>query len=131
MELTAGQRRTLERLIGVGDPPEIPPGAAERARSRLEERLAGVALAEPLWLSKGRLDEHARCPGLLQASLLGEGERFAHSAQSAVGTLMHRAIQLDVAVERRADVRSVVERSAERLLEQDGAFADHWATQDA
>ncbi len=131
MELTAGQRRTLRELIGVGESPSVPPGAAERVRSRLEDGLASLPLTEPLWLSKGRLDELARCRGLLQASLAGEGEPFAHSPQSAAGTLMHRAIQLDVAVERGADVRSVVERGAERLLEQDGAFADHWVSLDA
>jgi putative RecB family exonuclease len=130
MELTAGQRRTLRELIGVGEPPGAPPGVAERLRSRLEEGLGGLGLVEPLWLSKGRLEEVARCRGLLQASLAGEGEPFAHTPQTAAGTLMHRALQLDVAVERSADVRSVVERASARLLEQDGGFADHWATLD-
>jgi hypothetical protein len=128
VDLTVGQRRTLERLIGVGEAPApgIPPGAAVRARLRLDDELADLPLADPLWISKGRVDELARCPGLLQASLQGEGEPFAHSAQSAAGTLMHRAVQLDVAVERGADVRSVVERAGERLVEHDVGFASYW-----
>jgi len=133
VSLTVGQRRTLERLIGVGEaaaPPGIPPGAAARARLRLDDELADLPLADPLWISKGRIEELSRCPGLLQASLLGEGEPFAHSAQSAAGTLMHRAVQLDVAVEREADVRSVVERAGERLVEQDAGFAAYWTSLD-
>jgi hypothetical protein len=64
---------------------------------------------------------------MLQASLNGEGDPFAHSPQSAAGTLMHRAVQLDVAVERAVDVRTVVERAGERVLDQDTGFAGYWA----
>jgi PD-(D/E)XK nuclease superfamily len=133
VDLTDGQRRTLRELIGTGDgaTDAVPPGAAQRARSRLDDALGGLSLADPLWLSKGRLDELDRCPGMLQASLHGERDEFAHTVQSAAGTLMHRAVQLDVAVERRADARSVVERAAERLLEQDRGFVDHWNGLDA
>ena len=133
VDLTDGQRRTRERLIGVGDPdgPGVPPRAAERLRDRIEGELAGLSFPETLWLSKGRVEDLARCRGLLDASLKGEGEPFAHSAQSAAGTLMHRAVQLDVAVERAVDVRSVVERSADRLIEQDGGFGRYWAGLDA
>jgi hypothetical protein len=133
VDLTDGQRRTLERLIGTGPDagPGVPPGAAERLRTRLDDELAGLSFADPLWLSKGRVEDLARCPGMLQAALRGEGEPFAHSARSAAGTLMHRAVQLDVAVERGVDVRSVVERSAERLLEHDAGFAGYWSEQDA
>lgn len=92
---------------------------------------AGLDAARPLWLSKRRLDELASCEGLFASGLAGEGPPFAHTPETAAGTLMHRAIQLDVAVERRADVRSVVERAADRLVEQDRAFAAHWAELDA
>jgi hypothetical protein len=132
VDLTDGQRRTLRELIGTGEGDDtVPPGAAERMRSRLDDALGGLPLADPLWLSKGRMDELARCEGMLQASLRGERDEFSHSAQSAAGTLMHRAVQLDVAVERAADVRSVVERAAERLLEQDPGFAGYWKGLDA
>src|SRR6266540_3407377 len=130
MELTAGQRRTLDRLIGRGERPGVPPGVPERVRTRLEEGLSDLEVTEPLWLSKRRLEELAQCEGLLQASLAGEGERFAYGAQSAAGTLMHRAIQLDVAAERGVDVRTVVDRAADRIVEHDGAFAPYWASLD-
>jgi hypothetical protein len=133
VDLTDGQRRTLHHLIGVGDSaaPGVPPGAPERLRSRIDDELAGLSLADPLWLSKGRVEELARCQGLMDASLRGEGEPFGHTAQSAAGTLMHRAVQLDVAVERAADVRTVVERAADRLVDADVGFAAYWSGRDA
>jgi len=133
VDLTDGQRRTLRELIGTGDAADRAPlpGVAERVRSRIDAALEDVSLADPLWVSKSRMDELARCPGMLDASLRGERDGFAHTAQSAAGTLMHRAVQLDVAVERAADVRSVVERAAERLLDHDPGFAEHWNGLDA
>jgi hypothetical protein len=133
VDLTDGQRRTLRELIGTGDAADAGPlpGVADRVRSRIDDALAGLALPDPLWLSKARMDEFGRCAGMLDASLHGERDEFTHSAQSAAGTLMHRAVQLDVAVERAADVRSVVERAAERLLDHDPGFAGHWNAIDA
>ncbi len=96
-------------------------------RSRLEAGLSCLTLSGPLWLSKRRLEELAQCEGLLQAALAGEGEGFAHTAQTATGTLMHGAIQLDVAAERGVDVRTVVERAGARLIEQDPSFAPYWS----
>jgi hypothetical protein len=128
VDLTDGQRRTLRELIMTGDRADSTPlpGVAERVRSRIDEALEGLPITDPLWLSKARMDEFARCPGMLDASLRGERDGFTHSAQSASGTLMHRAVQLDVAVERAVDVRSVVERAADRLIEHDPGFAEHW-----
>jgi hypothetical protein len=133
MDLTAGQRRTLERLIGSGRAPAAAPAAAARLRLRLDEaaRRAGLDPGRPLWLSKRRLDELAACEGTFQAGLAGEGPAFAHTPETAAGSLMHRALQLDVAVERLADVRSVVERAAQRLVEHDDGFAGYWRALDA
>ena len=130
MDLTVGQRRTLDRLI-LHPGPEVPPGAAERLRSRIDDELGGLTFAEPMWLSKGRVEDLARCPGMLRASLRGEGEPFAHTPSTAAGTLMHRAVQLDVAVERGVDVRSVVERASDRLVEHDAGFAGYFDSLDA
>src|SRR3954470_4240040 len=80
VELTDGQRRTLHELIGTGERDEgVPPGSADRVRSRLDGALGALTIAEPLWLSKGRLDELARCQGMLDASLRGERDAFSHS----------------------------------------------------
>src|SRR2546430_1458472 len=64
VDLTDGQRRTLEQLIGTGRLADAgaPPGAAERVRSRLDDALADLQLAQPLWLSKGPPDEPAPRP---------------------------------------------------------------------
>src|SRR5207247_1649839 len=71
------------------------------------------------------------CEGWFQAELAGEGEPFAHGLATAAGTLTHRAIQLDVASERRADVRTVVDRAARRLTEDDREFRGYWRRLDA
>lgn len=118
------QQRTFDALIGHDRPPPVDPDLPDRLRARLEETLDDLDPPEPIWLFKGALAAHARCPGFLHARLLRE-DAFRHSARSAAGTLMHRAIQLDVASERSQDVRTLVERAAGRLLD-DAGFAEYW-----
>ena len=129
MELTAAQRRTFERLIRRGREPPPGDGVAERLRSRLEREVEDLPIPADrgIRLSKGRVEEHAACEGWLEAELAGEGPPFAHSVRSAAGTLMHRAVQLDVASERSEDVRSVVGRAAVRLGAEDGDFSGYWS----
>ena len=74
---------------------------------------------------------HAACEGWFEAECAGEGAPFAHGQATAAGTMTHRAIQLDVASERREDVRTVVERAARRLTEDDGEFRSYWRKLDA
>jgi hypothetical protein len=88
-------------------------------------------LPRGLWLSKGRVAEHAACEGLFAASLAAEGPPFEHSVESAAGTLAHRSVYLDMACERGFDVRTVVERAAARLAETDREFAPYWRRLDA
>ena len=78
VDLTDGQRRTLRELIKIGDGADSTPlpGVAERVRSRIDEALEGLPLTDPLWLSKARMDEFARCPGMLDASLRGEHDEL-------------------------------------------------------
>ena len=127
MELTAAQQRTLDELLRPG---RAPPGesAVQAARDRLESELRTLAIdpSGPLRLSKGRLSVLAACEGWYEAERSGEGALFVHGAATAAGTLTHRAIQVDVASERREDVRSVVERAARRLTEDDGEFLSYW-----
>jgi RecB family exonuclease len=104
---------------------------AQALRDRLEGALEGLDLPDSIWISKDRLSEHAACEGRLQAALAREGPPFAHSLQSAAGTLLHRAVQLDIASERAADVRSVVDRAAVRLVDDDRSFALFWRGMDA
>ena len=125
MELTSVQRRTLEGLIGVGERPLFAAGLAVRLRDRIEEAVHDLELPEPLWLGKGRLNDHARCEGLFQAGLLGEGPPFEHSLKSAAGTLLHKAIEIDVGGRDEVDPHTAAARAAERL-EEDGRFASYW-----
>ncbi|MBI4260114.1 MAG: PD-(D/E)XK nuclease family protein [Actinobacteria bacterium] len=125
MDLSAAQRRTLEGLIGTGRGPDFPGDLAVRLRDRLEGAIAALELAEPLWIWKRLLTDHARCEGMFEAVSAGEGPPFEHSLQTAAGALFHRAIQLDTSDERGSDVRTVVERAALRLAEQDD-FGPFW-----
>jgi PD-(D/E)XK nuclease superfamily protein len=129
MELTPGQQRTLDQLIGSGPPPPFDPRLTDRVRAGLEERLAGAGIGPgtPLiWLGKGRLNDHQRCEGMFEAGVLREGPGFEHSSRTAVGTLFHKAIEIDVATERRFDPHTVTERAAMRLSEGEGSFGRFW-----
>jgi PD-(D/E)XK nuclease superfamily protein len=130
MEFTPAQRRTLERLIGLGSSPPFPSDLAEEVRRSLEDRLAELGIApgtgEPVWLGKGRLNDRQRCEGLFQAGLLREGPPFQHSPVTASGRLFHKAIELDVGTERAVDPLSVCERAAARATEQDSSFGRYW-----
>ncbi len=129
MELTHVQRRTLEGLIGTGERPTFPGDLAQRLRDRLEEAVRGLDLAEPLWLGKEKLNDAARCQGLFQAGLLGEKPPFEHRRKSAVGTLLHKAIELDVASREDLAPHELVEAAVERL-EEDAAFTAFWRDRD-
>ncbi len=126
MELTPAQERALRELILPGAARPTPPEYAEGLRAHLVAMAASLELPRRLWLSKGRLAEHAACEGLLAASLAAEGPPFRHTLESAAGTLAHRSVYLDVASERAADVRTVVERAAARLADGDREFAPYW-----
>jgi hypothetical protein len=58
-ELTDPQRRTYENLIGTGPRPSFSADLPQRLRDRIEEALAGLELAEPLWLGKEKLTREA------------------------------------------------------------------------
>jgi PD-(D/E)XK nuclease superfamily protein len=130
MELSPAQRRTLEQLIGLGSMPSFDPGLEKRVRRALEDGLAAAGLepgaGEQIWLGKHRLNDRQRCEGLFQAGLLHEGPPFEHSRFTAAGRLFHKAIELDIATERRFDPFSVCEQAAGRAAEQDSSFGDHW-----
>src|SRR2546426_3725768 len=116
MELTPVQQRTLDVLVRP-PPNRLEPGFARQLRERLESRLAALDLPGDVWLSKSRLNDRARCEGAFAADLAGEREAFSHRWETAVGAIAHRAAQADVAAERAAEPRAVVQYALAKLLE--------------
>jgi PD-(D/E)XK nuclease superfamily len=126
VDVTAVQQRTLDRLIGNEPRPVFPADVAQGLRDRIEDAVRGLDLSEPLWLGKDRLNDLTRCEGKLAAAVLGETEPFAHSRTSAIGTLLHRAIELEVGARDETGAQAVAAKAAERLSEDDPRFATYW-----
>src|SRR3954468_15312524 len=96
MQLTEPQRRTLDELIGTGDRPVFPGDLTQRLRDRIEDAVRELDPAEPVWIGKERLNDLGRCEGTFVSKLLGEGPPFTHSANTAAGVLLHKAIEVEV-----------------------------------
>ncbi|MFN2544352.1 MAG: PD-(D/E)XK nuclease family protein [Actinomycetota bacterium] len=95
-------------------------------RDRLEHRLAAFPLDGAFWLSKSRLDDLARCQGWYAADLAGERGPFVYGFKVAVGAVVHRAVQADVASERSLDARTLVDHAVSKQLG-DRQLAEHWS----
>src|SRR5439155_19188613 len=91
--------------------------------------IAPVLGASPLRLSKERLNDLARCEGLFQAWLAGEWEPFRYGTKSARGTLVHKAIELEIGSRRVEETHELAERAASSL-ESDRQFAAFWSELD-
>jgi hypothetical protein len=125
--LTDVQRRTLERLIDGGRLPVLSdgfPGALER---RLEIAVREAGIDERLVLTKARLSDAGRCEGRFESALLREAPPFEHSAKTASGLVVHKAVELDVGARSERDAYSLAELAASRLADDDDAFATYWA----
>jgi len=126
VQLTDPQRRTLEGLIGTGERPTFPGDLAQRLRDRIEGAVRELELAEPLWLGKEKLNQHGRCEGLFQAVLAGEAPPFAHSARSAHGVLLHKAIEVEVGAREGIDPHEIAQVAVGRVLEREERFGEYW-----
>jgi hypothetical protein len=126
MDLTEPQRRTLDRLIGTGGRLSFAPELAQRLRDRVEEAVRELELRAPLWLGKERLNDHARCEGKFEASVSGEGAAFEHSAKSAAGVLLHKAIEVEVGSRESLDPHAAAVVALERVLEREERFHEYW-----
>ena len=85
-----------------------------------------LELAEPLWLGKEKLNQHGRCEGLFQAVLAGEAPPFAHSARSAHGVLLHKAIEVEVGARDGMDPHEIAQVAVGRVLEREERFGEYW-----
>lgn len=131
--LSAIQRRTARDLI---EPPaRVPfrPALAGELRTSLEDGLAPFLpwRGPPLSLTKERLNLLARCEGLFEADLRGERPPFVHTRASAVGTLAHKSVEIDVRSSEEASPEEVATVAVERLR-RDRRFGPYWdALEDA
>ena len=128
--LTRPQRRTLETLLLDGRPrPVFDADLGDRLRERIGGELG--ELPEQVYLSKSRLTNAERCQGRFQAALANEGPPFEHSKKTAGGLLVHRAVEIEVGGREERDAHVVVTTAAERLVDEDAAFATYWTEIDA
>jgi hypothetical protein len=126
VRLTDPQRRTLDQLIGTGNRPSFPADLAQRLRDRIEEAVRALELQDPLWLGKEKLNDHARCEGKFGAAVAGEGPSFAHSARSATGVLLHKAIEVEVGSREPLEPHAVAALAAQRVVEREERFSEYW-----
>ena len=101
--------------MALGAPrPRFDPDLALTLREDLEDRLAAVAeaLSEPLWVSKRDLAQVHACEGHHQAE---KEERFAWSARTAEGTVVHRALQLSMSARPEVPALALVDRALDSL----------------
>lgn len=116
---TPAQTRVRDELLAWGDErPEVDPDLALELRAALEDGARAVferhdrsvgadgadRYGDTVWVSKSRLDRLV-CDGLYRAAL---EEPFTYNAAIAVGTISHRAIELDHATRRGHSPEEVV-----------------------
>ncbi len=126
VELTSVQARTLRDLVAVGEGTVFPPGLEERLRLRIERDIEPFLPAVPLRLWKERLNDLERCQGLFASVLAGEAPPFVYGPRSAQGTLVHKAIELEIGSREPADPHEVADRAAGALAG-DRQFGPYWA----
>ncbi len=130
MQLTDPQRRTLEQLIGTGPRPTFPADVGQRLRDRIESAVRGLDVAEPLWLGKERLNDHARCEGKFLSQISGEAPPFEHSAKSATGILLHKAIEVEVGGHAGLVPHEIALHAAARAADREERFSEYWRNLD-
>ena len=124
-QLSRPQRRTLETLLLHGRPRPV---FDDELPDRLREHIVGELgqLPEQVYLTKSRLTNAERCEGRFEAALANEGPPFEHSANTAGGLLVHRAIELEVGGREERDAHLLVTTAADRLADETASFAAYW-----
>ncbi len=125
LDLTPVQRRTLQDLVDVGEGAPFDPSLEARLRERIERGIVGFVPPKPVRLWKERLNDLARCEGLFGAAMAGEGEPFRYGPRAARGTLVHKAIEMEIGGSRVRDAHQVAARAAFGL-EEDRQFGPYW-----
>lgn len=128
---TPAQTRVRDELLAWGaERPVVDPDLALELRAALEEGARAVferhghdvgdggrdRYDDTVWVSKSRLDRLV-CDGLYRAAL---EEPFTYNAAIAVGTISHRAIELDHATRRAHTPEQVVAKVWHEVVTQPG-----------
>ncbi len=128
---TPAQARVRDELLAwEDDRPRIDPDLALELRAALEDGARAVfqryglddqgndgdRYGDTVWVSKSRLDRLV-CDGLYRAAL---EEPFTYNTTIAIGTLAHRAIELDHAARRAQPPEAIVERAWHEAVTQPG-----------
>lgn len=127
---TTAQARIRDELLAWDAPrPRVDPDLALELRARLEEGARAIferhgldhgpaasRYDDTVWVSKSRLDRLV-CDGLYRGAL---EEPFAWNPAIAVGTLAHRAIELDHATRRARTPAEVVEHVWDEVATRQG-----------
>jgi RecB family exonuclease len=118
LEFNSVQRRTMRSLLGDAGTADVtssrPPfdrSLPARVREYLEDGIADAAAGVRVRLSKEGLNALDRCEGSFAAILAGERPVWEPSAQSAVGTLLHRALEADAASAEQIEPSALVARA--------------------
>jgi hypothetical protein len=130
VELTDPQRRTYEGLIGTQPRPTFPADLVQRLRDRIEDAVRALALTEPLWLGKERLNEAGRCEGRFHSLVSGEAPPFEHSSKSAAGVLQHAAIEVEVGSRDGMSPHEIADVALARVVEKEDRFSEYWRSID-
>ena len=125
LELTPVQRRTLLDLVEVGGGAAFDPELEARLRERIERGIADAAPPHPLRLWKERLNDLGRCQGLFAAAIGGESEPSRYGPWAARGTMVHKAIELEIGSSRSYDPHELARRAAFGLQD-DRQFGPYW-----
>ncbi len=125
MVLTSVQERTLRDVVAIGAGSAFPSGLEVRLRRRIEREIEPFLPATPLRLWKERLNDLARCQGLFASVLAGEAPPFVYGPRSAQGTLVHKAIELEIGSRGPADPHELADRAAGALAG-DRQFGPYW-----
>lgn len=133
MDLTSDQLRTLEAVIAPREPAPADPRLLAELRDTIEAAIGGRTTPNGAWVGKDLLVALDRCDGLFVAKLLREGPPFAHSLKTAVGTVLHRAIQADIQkgrADEQEDAAAVCWFAVGQLREARSDFAGFWRDSD-
>ena len=133
MDLTEEQRRTLDSVIAPRGPVPADAGLLADLRGTIEAAIGGRTTPNGAWVGKDLLGALDRCDGLFVAKVLREGPPFAHSLKTAVGTVLHRAIQADIQkgkADGDEDAAAICWFAVAQLREARSDFDDFWRDSD-